>query len=212
MPENCNETVGQIPHMDIGEQVNTDDGTTYTVSQNPSLRNKFKPGSIIIPVGEKRSIFICNEVGDKQDHKTEVHVKQGEIIVFEGDLVHGGMSYISPPDSTLELYPSIHTLITSSLHTRDLDVFDISAIHCLSDPEFNCYVPTLERVHVLKEMTKQFKSMTDFVETVQTSGNEEAKQGVEEHLDTCIEELMKMKTHDVKKRKKRKKTSKTSNK
>lgn len=188
------DTIGQIPHMDIGEQVeevaDDDDSTTkaFSVSDNPSLRNKFKPGSIIIPVGEERSIFICNGVGARHN-KTEVHVKHGEMIVFEGDLVHGGTSYIAPADSKLELFPSIHTLIASTCHKRDLDLFDISTHHCLIDEDFQYYVPFLKEDLVVTEINRSFKSIKVLVETANKLGSDDTRKGVNTKLEDCIGDL-----------------------
>jgi hypothetical protein len=74
--------VHQIPHNDIAEQVNGVGELPCSVSNNPDLRDKFKPGSIIIP-NTTRDIFVFNGydgVGNPQ--KTIVKLEKNEMIVF----------------------------------------------------------------------------------------------------------------------------------
>lgn len=143
--------VHQIPHNDIGEQVNGVDESPWSVSNNPDLRDKFKPGSIIIP-NTTRDIYVFS--GNASVEKRIVKLEKNEMIVFEGDLVHGGMSYVATPEEKLVLYPSIHYFLASTHHKRDLDEFHISAHHCLHVDEFKDYVSTISISQVVREFRR----------------------------------------------------------
>ncbi|KAK1734890.1 hypothetical protein QTG54_014350 [Skeletonema marinoi] len=150
--------IHQIPHQDIGEaSVN---GKNYSVSQNPWLKKLFKPSSIFIPICEQgRKIVFFPPLGTllgQQCDPTVVTVKKGQLLIFEGDVVHGGFTYARPNDDNepLPLYPSLHCVLQSSLHKRDLESFDISEQHVLHMNDFHCYIKDLDPAVVQRELDR----------------------------------------------------------
>ena len=95
-----------------------------TVSENPKLVGRTKPGSFIIPMEDWREIrFLSN------GKPRVVRVPFGKILYFVGDTVHGGVTIprsVENPDlGTLKGHWSYHLYWDSSLHPMIKDHFQI---------------------------------------------------------------------------------------
>jgi hypothetical protein len=109
------DVVDQMVHGDIAPC--TIDGVKYCVSTNPKLAGKSTPTSIIFPVSfSGREIYFLGE----NCEKVNVKIQLGEVVVFRGDVAHGGKSYTRPRRSR-ELYPAIHAKMLSLHHSNDDD-------------------------------------------------------------------------------------------
>ena len=92
----------------------------HTVTGNPRPKNHGKPSNVIIPLHDWRDVYMYN--GNFK--KTTVQVFAGEIIIFAGDVAHGGCTY--HPVHPFRCHPSFHASISSKHHMKDLSEFEIN--------------------------------------------------------------------------------------
>jgi len=88
--------VNQIPHCDFGAVNGT------PLSDNILLRNKTLPCTVLLPLLDHRTLMIYKD----DDDKTVVHevkANKGELIIFDGDVSHGGYTYMET--TPLQLHP-----------------------------------------------------------------------------------------------------------
>ena len=119
--------IDQAFHCDFHDKEETVLGKKQrvTVSQNPKLEGRTKPGSFIIPLEDWREIrFLCN------GKPRVVRVPFGKILYFAGDTVHGGVtiprSVEGPVLGNLKGHWSYHLYWDSSLHPMIKDHFQLS--------------------------------------------------------------------------------------
>jgi hypothetical protein len=108
-----NETEGmacihQICHMDVAD-LDTDDSRLL-------FKGKQLPGSFILPLENQRTIYVHTP-------QNQVTVKKGQVLYFDGDLPHGGITYLVEGDGT-DWYPAIHGHIDSTLMKRKRGFFE----------------------------------------------------------------------------------------
>jgi hypothetical protein len=92
------EPVHQLCHQD-GE-------TDAVIKENDSLRELFPPISIIAPIQDSRTVYFKNL-------DLKITVKKGQVLVFRGDMWHGGLTYFED-----KWYPAIHGHVDSHHHKR----------------------------------------------------------------------------------------------
>ncbi len=136
--QNTQEIIHQIPHTDYAPV----GGVDLTDSDN--FQTNFKPASLFLPLVDTRKIIFYKDVnGNIMEHEVVVH--KGQMLVFEGDVVHGGASYNDDHQSQhLQLYPALHLYLYSTEHPSNMDTFTISPHHCLMLQQFH---PFLKHVH-----------------------------------------------------------------
>jgi hypothetical protein len=98
--------IHQVCHMD-GEDHN------HVIDTNPQLQDKLRPGSFIIPLESERTIYHSTPA-------TLLTVKKGHVLLFAGNLPHGGMTYRDDA-----WFPAIHGHLDSTHHERTQGFFDL---------------------------------------------------------------------------------------
>ena len=110
--------IPQVPHVDFG----ANDKQEF-IADNKLLTGLFSPGSIIIPLVSPRKLLLHVPSHDGTDTFEET-VQRGQLLFVEGTVVHSGVTYKT--DTTthpLDLQPSLHFYLNSSLHPCDLSGF-----------------------------------------------------------------------------------------
>ena len=109
------EPVDRLIHMDIPskEVAEVIDGESmvvdYEVSSNPALRDLFKPGSIMIPLQESRSLVTITACEKETDS-----IRKGKLVFFTGDFAHARKTY-APDDPSWHM--ALHN-VDSVYHQR----------------------------------------------------------------------------------------------
>ena len=113
------ELVDQIFHVDIREvKVVDEEGLKeVTISENPYLKSRFKPGIFVIPSQDYRDICFIRDC-----QKVVVRSTKGEVMYFGGDVAHGGKTY--PPDDP-SWHFSVHLYMDSEYHPMLQDTFGL---------------------------------------------------------------------------------------
>ena len=154
--------MSQFPHCDFAAVNGT------TLSENSDLENKMKPCSLIIPLTEKgRTINFYKDVQGKLT-KIPVRVDKDEILVFEGDVIHGGITY-SAEEEPFELYPALHIYMESNLHKSDLSSFDIQTACCFEMEEFKPYVSHIDCDIVTEELGNKINALKNIIQMLENA-------------------------------------------
>jgi len=124
-----------------------------SVSQNGKLFGKLKPGTVIIPLHDFRTIYLGN--GKK---RVDIHV--GQYLYFAGDVDHGGWTYDLPPKGqNATWHPSLHMYLESEHHMKAK-----ASIHLQVKP--GNYCPPQHLVHMDKEQNIAcLKEVGDYLQT-----------------------------------------------
>lgn len=102
---------GQAQHQRCHRDVNG-------LEENGALAVRSKPGSVMLPLMDCRSIYMgYPESADC----TEMTIKVGEYIFFEGDQPHGGYTYEEP-----SWHAAIHLHIDTSYHQRRAGIVELA--------------------------------------------------------------------------------------
>lgn len=108
--------VDQLIHTDIPTKEVTEliDGESmvvdYEVSSNPALRGLFKPGSIMVPLQDSRSLVSITACEKETDS-----VPKGRMVFFTGDFAHAGKTY---PADDPSWHMALHVYADSVYHKR----------------------------------------------------------------------------------------------
>ena len=105
-----NDPIHQMRHRDGDTEKNP-------FGDNEALNNLFFPFSFIIPLADKRDLYIGTPA-------TTISTPKGFYIIFRGDVPHGGMTYRGP-----EWHPCVHGHMDSNHHTRDSGLFNYCSEH-----------------------------------------------------------------------------------
>ncbi len=108
---------------------------SYSVSTNPRLSGRGKPGSLMIPLSSTgRDILIGGFL---------IHVHFGQAIFFLGDCPHAGASIPASHDDQ-ECHPSLHLYVVSDHHDVDINDFqlDVDLIGMIQPHLFNMLTPS----------------------------------------------------------------------
>ena len=108
MPAEDGEVTHQICHMDLADLL--------SVPALETFKGKQKPASFIMPLENERTIYV-------NTLHTLVTVKKGQVLFFEGDLAHGGITYHATGEGN-DWYPAIHGHLDSTLFERKRGLFE----------------------------------------------------------------------------------------
>lgn len=136
--------IPQVPHVDFA--VNKEG---KSISENEWLSNLTKPATVIIPLETDRTLWIHVHVdGDTVTYKETV--AKGQLLFIDGSVVHSGDSYVLENESTppLDLRPSLHFYLNSSLHECDLSLFS------------TCSKTAIDRVDVYGPIFKTYPALS----------------------------------------------------
>ena len=105
-----NDPIHQMRHRD-------GDTEKDPFGDNEALNNLFFPFSFIIPLEDKRDLYIGTPA-------TTISTPKGFYIIFRGDVPHGGMTYRGT-----EWHPCVHGHMDSDFHTRASGLFNYCSEH-----------------------------------------------------------------------------------
>lgn len=117
------EATDQLHHHDIQSVVVGDHGDC-SVTKNPNLRGLFKPGSFVAPLLKSRQLFFM----DGCDEKIKVTIFRGQVVFFQGDKTHGGVTFPWGDDPSDPWHPSVHVHLGSLHHQPDKLEFDVDLL------------------------------------------------------------------------------------
>jgi hypothetical protein len=121
--------VDQVLHVDIPEvrvrSEDTVDHELYTVTTNPDLQGKMRPGSCLVPLMDFRDLCTVRE-----NQKYVDRVSKDQMLYFSGDYCHGGKTYLRSDESH---HLCIHFYLNSYFHQKKNDhiglVTEANALH-----------------------------------------------------------------------------------
>lgn len=147
------EAVDQLLHCDIPyKPVRTvidgrDCIQDVVVSNNPALLGLFRPGSILLPLQDYRTLVTVTDCTKEEDDVTK-----GEMAFFCGDFTHAGKTYATTDPSW---HLSLHIYVDSDHHKRaPADQVEMSHIcNALLSPEHAVYLDkeTVEEMEAICE-------------------------------------------------------------
>lgn len=173
-------TVHQTPHMDYAP-VND-----VHLSESDKFRFDWKPSSVIIPLEDERNVIIYSDIDGKMTEEM-VKVSRGQMLVLEGDKVHGGESYDAPKQNP-SLHPALHLYLYSRQHPCDLNTFTISTNHCVKHPHFHGHLQNISEENMEEELKTALDVSAGVVKTIHQHGQISNEQIVQ-HLRQFLEQL-----------------------
>lgn len=182
-------TSNQKPHADFGCE--TQGENKVSVSNNAKLEHKFKPSSIIIPLSDKREVYMVHD----RNNSRIICVKKGQLLLFEGDKVHGGCTYKLPRSNTrgapkkLPMYPSYHCYMESTHHQQDISMVDFDWSCLLGMDELKGHLKEEYPDGEMPPVKEAFQDLCQLVTAAADRLTETKRKAYQNIVTTCVDEL-----------------------
>ena len=149
--------VDQVFHVDIPEvmrrNLETSDLERYTVTSNPELHGRMRPGSCMVPLMDFRDLCTVREA-----QKIVDRVSTEQMLFFSGDYCHGGKTY---PRTDTSHHLCLHFYLASAFHEkRDEKIglaTEANALHAQEHARYLNGTEIDDMMETLKEAQKKLE-------------------------------------------------------